>query len=622
MSRLRLKAFVATLLVLLGSLFFAPAAMAASCSIATSQGSTGPSGWQTYCWIDLSTYNDTTARSGSGQNMSLTLQDGTVVSFNLKVTSSSALNTTAAPSWTGAAIGNTAFLGILGEPVLYQTGDGTTATVTMSNIVLTPPPGATGGTQYMIVAADGESTNETETLKFVTNGGNWTLLDQVGPTSGSTYPTQSGTGTKTFTETGVAGTVGAYIVGSATPTTVTTTLTGGGLEGAMFAVRYASIRLNTQISVGRINAADQFAFSINSTTLGTALAAGATSGTGLGPFTAAALSTASAVPVTLVQSMAAGSVNTISHYRSSLTCTNGVSSATPLPSGVITSSYSFGPLAYGDVVQCTYTEIAFPHLTLKKALAASGRQFTNDQFVMNISQGATVVATTTTTGTGATITNGSTAQTQVTAGTVYTLDETGDPTTEIDQYTSVMACTNTNGGSATTLPTSAGGTITPALGDIVTCTITNTKRATNAQLTITKTGVLVSDPVNGTVNPKYIPGAIVRYTFTVTNTGTSTVTNNSVWLIDALPNQLLVGTAASPIFTQGSPTSALTFTASTDIKYSNAATAPTSFAACTYTPVAPYDPAVNFVCLNPKGTMAKSTGTPPGFTLSIQAQVQ
>jgi len=618
---LRLKEFAATLLVVLGSLFFAPAAMAASCSIATSQGTTGPSSWQTYCWIDFSTYNDTTARSGSGQNMSLTLQDGTIVSFNLKVTSATALAATAAPSWSGAAIGNTAFLGITGSPVLYTTAAGT-ATMVMSNIVLTPPPGATGGTQYMIVAADGESTNDGESLTFVTNGGNWTQLDVAGPTSGSIYPTASGAGTKTFSETGVTGTVGAYIVGSATPTTVTTTLVAGGLEGAMFAVRYASIRLNTVISVARLNAADQFAFTINSTTTGTALAAGASSGTGLGPYTAAALATASAVPVTLNQTMASGSVSTISHYRSSLTCTNGVSSSTPLPSGVITSSYSFGPLAYGDVVQCTYTEAVYPHLTLKKALAASGRQFTTDQFTMNIDQGATNIATTTTTGTGATVTNGTTAQTQVTIGTVYKFSEVGAGGTVLSQYTANMACTNANGGSATVLPTAPGGTITPAIGDIVTCTITNTKVAANAQLTISKTGVLVSDPVNGTVNPKYIPGAIVRYTFTVTNTGPSTVTNNSVWLIDTLPNQLLVGTSASPIFTQGSPTSNLTFTAATDIKYSNAATAPTSFAACTYAPVSAYDPAVNFVCLNPKGTMAASGGTPPGFTLSIQAQVQ
>jgi len=620
MTSTRLRQFAATLLVVLGSLFLAPAAMAASCSIATSQGSTGPTGWQTYCWIDFSTYNDTTARSGSGQNMSLTLQDGTIVSFNLKVTSGSALAATGAPSWSGAAIGNTAFLGITGSPVLYQSAAGT-ATMVMSNIVLTPPPGATGGTQYMIVAADGESTNDSESLTFVTNGGNWAQLDVAGPTTGSTYPVASGAGTKTFTETGVAGTVGAYIVGTATPTTVTTTMVAGGLEGAMFAVRYASIRLTTVISVARLNTADQFAFSINSTTTGTALAAGTTSGTGLGPFTAAALSTASAVPVTLVQAMTGASVSTISHYRSSLTCTNGVSSATPLPSAVITSSYSFGPLAYGDIVQCTYTEAVYPHLTLRKLLGST-RQFTTDQFTMNINQGATNIVTTTTTGTGSTVTNGTTAQTQVTAGTVYTFAEVGAGGTALAQYTANMACTNTNAGSSTTLPTVPGGTITPAIGDVVTCTITNTKVAANAQLTISKTGTLVSDPVNGATNPKYIPGAIVRYTFTVTNTGPSSVTNNSVWLIDTLPNQLLVGTSSSPIFTQGTPTSGLTFTVGTDIKYSNAATAPTSFANCTYTPVSAYDPAVNFVCLNPKGTMAGSTGTPPNFTLSIQAQVQ
>jgi uncharacterized repeat protein (TIGR01451 family) len=621
MTSKRLKEFAATLLVVLAWLFFAPAAMAASCSIATSQGSTGPSSWQTYCWIDFSTYNDTTARSGSGQNMSLTLQDGTVVSFNLKVTSASALAATAAPSWSGAAIGNTAFLGITGSPVLYTTAAGT-ATMVMSNIVLTPPPGATGGTQYMIVAADGESTNDNESLTFVTNGGNWAQLDVAGPTSGSTYPTASGTGTKTFTETGVAGTVGAYIVGSATPTTVTTTMVPGGLEGAMFAVRYASIRLNTVISVGRLNAADQFAFTINSTTTGTALAAGATSGAGLGPFTAAALSTASAVPVTLIQSMTGGSVSAITHYRSSLTCTNSVSSSTPLPSAVITSSYSFGPLAYGDVVQCTYTEAVYPHLTLKKALAASGRQFSTDQFELDIDQGATNVATITTTGTGATVTNGTTAQTQVTAGTAYTLYEDTAGTTVLSQYTATMACTNTNGASSTTLPSTPGGTITPAIGDVVTCTITNTKKAANAQLTILKSSTLVSDPVNGATNPKFIPGAIVRYTFTVANTGPSTVTNNSVWLIDTLPTQLRVGTSSSPIFTQGTPTSGLTFTVGTDIKYSSSATAPTTFAGCTYSPVSAYDAAVKFVCLNPKGTMAGSTGTPPSFTLSIQAQVQ
>ena len=184
-----------------------------------------------------------------------------------------------------------------------------------------------------------------------------------------------------------------------------------------------------------------------------------------------------------------------------------------------------------------------------------------------------------------------------------------------------MACTNAFTSSATTLPTTPGGTITPQLGDVVTCTITNTKVASNALLSVSKLATPVSDPVNGASNPKLIPGAVINYSFVVANTGATAVDSNTVWLIDALPVQLRVGTAASPVFTQGSPSSGLTFTAGTDIRYSNAAAAPTSFAACTYAPTAAYDAAVKFVCLNPKGAMTGSTGTPPSFTLSIQAQL-
>ena len=604
---------------IIGLFASAAPAQAANCGVATSQGSTGPTDWQSYCWIDFSTYNDAAARSAGGQSISLTLQDGTIISFKLNV-GGAGLTAIGSPSWTGAAVGNTAFLGIAGKPVFYQTAAGTT-TVSFSNITLTPPTGGTT-TAYMFVAADAESSNNGESLTFQTNGQPWTLLDQVGPISGSTYPTTSGTGTNTFTETGVAGTVGAYIVGSSTPTTLTTTLVGGGLQGAMFAVRFASIRLTSQITGARAQATDQFTFNINATANGTTLATGMSSGPGLGPFTAASLSSAAALPLTLTQQMAAGSTDTIAHYQTSLTCTNSTSgSSTPLPSNVLTTSYSFGSLTFGDAVLCTYTETPFPHLTLQKALAASGRQFATDQFVMNIDQGATTVATTTTTGAGATVTTGVTPQYQATAATAYKLYETGAGATILAQYSAGMACTNAYAGSTTTLPTTSGGTITPKLGDVVTCTITNTKVAANALLSVSKLATPLSDPVNGTTNPKLIPGAVITYSFVVANTGATPVDINTVWLIDALPNQLRVGTAATPVFTQGSPSSGLTFTAGTDIKYSNSATAPASFAACTYSPVSAYDAAVRFVCLNPKGAMLGSTGTPPSFTLSIQAQL-
>ena len=613
-----LKKLFAALAALFAALCAASPAMAANCYYATAQGSTGPADWQTYCWLDFTGYSETTARSASGQNFSFTLSDGTVMSFNLKV-SGAAMTAATSPSWSGSAVGNTAFLGIAGRPIMYQTGAGTT-TIAISSIALTPPAAGTISA-YMFVAADGESSNEGESLQFQTNGGNWQELDRAGPISGSTYPTTSGTGTNSFTETGAAGTVGAYIMGSTSPTSVTTTLVGGGLQGAMFAVRFASIRLNTQISGARANPADQFTFSVNTTGTGSMLATGTSSGTGLGPFTSAALSSSAAIPLTLNQTMAAGSVNSLSHYRSVLTCTNtATGSSTPLPTNVVTTAYNFGSLQFGDAVQCTFTETPYPHLTLTKALAASGRQFSGDQFTLTIAQGATVVGTTTTTGSGATVSNGSTPQVQLSAGTAYNLSEAAAGTTTLGQYTATMSCTNA-ATSSTVLPTAAGGSVTPQMGDVIACVITNAKRGSNATLAVAKSSTLVSDPVNGTTNPKAIPGAVVRYSFTVQNSGPTATDSNSVFIVDSLPAQISVGTAASPAFTQGSPTSALTFSAASDIRYSNAATAPASFAACTYSPVAAYDPAVRYVCLRPQGSMAGSSGTPTSFTLSIEGRI-
>ncbi len=605
--------------VMAGGILSNPA-QAQNCQYATSQGPTGPANWQTYCWLDLTNYNNTAARSTSGQNMSYTLPDGTVMTFTLRV-SGAAAGAAVSPSWTGAAVGNTAFLGIGGRPIFYQTASGTT-TVTFSNIVLTPPSGSQAITSYMFVVGDGESSNGGESIQITTNGGAWQLLDLVGPVSGSTYPTVSGVNTSTATVTGVGGTVGAHIFGSSTPTSVTATMVGSGLQGMMFAVRFASIRLTQQITATRIDAADQFTFDIGAASNGAVLASGTTSGTGLGPFAAAALSSSSALPLRLVQNMASGSVSAQGQYRTLLTCTNAVSSSTILPTNVETVNFNLGALQFGDNVSCVFTSVPRPHLQLSKALATSGRRFATDQFIMRIDQGSTVVATTTTTGTGATVTTGSTALTQVTPGTAYTLYELGAGATALDQYTATMSCTNAWSGSTTPLPTTATATITPQFGDIIRCTITNTRRGNNATLSVTKSSTLLSDPVNGTTVPFHIPGALVRYSLLVQNSGNLPVDNNSVLVIDALPANLRVGTAAAPTFTQGSPTSNLTFNAANDVRYSNAATQPTSFAACTYTPMAAYDPAVRFICINPKGSMAASTGTPRSFTVSFTAQIR
>jgi uncharacterized repeat protein (TIGR01451 family) len=50
---------------------------------------------------------------------------------------------------------------------------------------------------------------------------------------------------------------------------------------------------------------------------------------------------------------------------------------------------------------------------------------------------------------------------------------------------------------------------------------------------LTKTSVVISDPINGTTNPKAIPGAVVEYTIRLVNTGSASATN--VTVTDTLP---------------------------------------------------------------------------------------
>jgi hypothetical protein len=641
-----IRVSLAILACLVAGLLASPA-KAATCSSATGQGVSGPASWQTYCWIDMTSYSDATARSVAGQNFSITLSDGAVLTFNLKVTATTAtsaqtaLRSSIAPTWTGAAFGNSSFTGIAGKPVLYTSASGTTTTFTISSIVITPAPGVPAVTAYAFVAADGESTaailsggtvTAAEQVKFVTDGGGWELLDSVAATSGPNMPTQTGLGTTTFTSTGNAGDpVGAYVVGSTSPSTVTTTLQPiGGLQGALFAVRFASLRLNKQIAGGgRVNAADQFKFDVTASGSSSVLASGTSTGATNGPFTAAAVSLASGIPLTLAESMAPGSVSVMSQYQSKLTCVNSTLGATtPLPTNVTTTSYNFGTLQFGDSIQCTYTNTPYPHLRLTKALGAGGRQADTDQFTMNIKQavGASTVATTTTTGTGTTVDSASTPAVQVNSGTVYQFSEEAAGTTSLLQYDATMACGNSFSASTTVLPTAAGGSVTPQLGDVIFCTITNTKISPGV-MTLVKSSSIISDPISGTSNPKAIPGAIVAYSLLASYSGTTRTTSNTVFLIDRVPSQIAVGTSSAFAFIQGTPSSTLTYAATTDLKFSNQATAPADYAACSaaphnYTPTTAYDPNVMFICLNPKGRMAASTGTPTSFTITFQAQVK
>jgi hypothetical protein len=606
LARLLLCALFAILLVT------APA-RANVCSTATTQG-TAPADWQTYCWLDFTGYNDATAKSASGQNFSFTLSDGSTLTMNVKASSpnATAFVATPAPSWTGAAVGNSAFIGIPGRPIIYTAAAGV-STVTFSNIQILQPSGGTASI-YMFVAADAESTDNAEALSFQTNAGNWQELSAVPPISGSQMPPRTGAGTQTFSESGggLAGNVGGYIVGSQTATTVTSTFTAGGLQGAMYAVRFASLRLNKQIVSSRINAADQFTYVVTSNVNGATLTSGTTTGTGNGPFNSATVSLASGVGLTLSETMAAGSVSPMTSYVSRLTCTNAVGTTTV---NQLTASYNYGALAFGDAIDCTFTNTPLPRLTLVKALGGT-RVFTGDQFAMTVRQGATTVASTITTGTGATIANGTTPQFLGAAGTTYSFNEAASGTTNLTYYTSGMACTNAYVPTTPTpLPNTVGGSVTPQLGDNITCTITNNPKPNVANLTMTKTATLISDPVNGTTNPKYIPGAIVEYAITVTNAGTGPVDVSTVVINDPIAATLSTFTGAAAVtFTDGSPATGLSFAYPANVTFTRSAAANPDGAG--------YESVVTNVRIAPTGILPAATAAgQPSFTVKFRCRV-
>jgi uncharacterized repeat protein (TIGR01451 family) len=151
-------------------------------------------------------------------------------------------------------------------------------------------------------------------------------------------------------------------------------------------------------------------------------------------------------------------------------------------------------------------------------------------------------------------------------------------------------------------------------------------------LTMVKSSSVVSDPRNGSTNPKAIPGATVRYTVSVSNSTAGTADSNV--FTDAVPTnmKLFVGDAAGAgsgpvVFTNGATSSTLTYSyvslASTTDSLSFSKDGGITY---TYTPVpdvSGYDSAVTHVRVSPSGSFAGKTGAgSPSLTFQMLMQVK
>ncbi len=127
----------------------------------------------------------------------------------------------------------------------------------------------------------------------------------------------------------------------------------------------------------------------------------------------------------------------------------------------------------------------------------------------------------------------------------------------------------------------------------------------------------------------YVPSSDVIYSIITTNIGTASTDPNSVFVVDTLPPAIEFyngdmdgGGPETSSVAFGQTSSALTFSTSTDVRFSNSVQAPSSFAACSYSPAPGYDSAVRHICLNPKGAMAAGGMPMSNFVIKFRARIK
>ena len=154
------------------------------------------------------------------------------------------------------------------------------------------------------------------------------------------------------------------------------------------------------------------------------------------------------------------------------------------------------------------------------------------------------------------------------------------------------------------------------------------------EITLQKTSTTLSDPINGTNNPKSIPGALSEYTLTATNEGLGNADTDSIIISDAVPSNTslyiedISGAGTGPIeFLDGLPSSGLSYSFSSlastsdSLSFSN-----NGGSTYSYVPVADamgLDSNVTHVRVATQGTFQASDGSSsPNFSFKFRVQIE
>ncbi|MBD5605852.1 MAG: hypothetical protein IAI48_12310 [Candidatus Eremiobacteraeota bacterium] len=505
------------------------AAEAASCSVATGIAA------HVLCWLDLTTYTPT---PGAATALSFSLPDGSTLSATFTNTSTTVTPTIAAfPTYSGSALGQTAYTGVTGKPAVY--GGGVVPTK-LSGIKVVDADGTTLASTT-IAAADaetldtGDGTSTTAYLDWTTAGTNWSQLQIMNSlASGTTTPICTLSGLNTQTASCVPSSGGnnaAYILSTTvTPSqAVTLASKSTALQGYAFAAELSTLALAKKVN-SRLNAGDQFTVTLKrgATTLATATTSG----------TATTATTASVVTMptdTYTMSETAAGTTALGYYASTYACVNAnTSSTTTLPSGSGTS-FTISPAA-DDQITCTFTNTA---LTLTNVPVNATKDvtegasvtdvftLTNTSAVAGTFGGTSAPTVTTTTGTSITPTgytfNG-TAYTSVTA--LYAAVQAAGP------YASGASITI---GITYTEPTTVGTVVDVVVAADITSGTGTSALASATEVDTSVVNAAVSLVKSGTTATS--PGGLIGYTIVASS---SSGTENGAIVSDPVPAGLTI----------------------------------------------------------------------------------
>ncbi|UBH05347.1 hypothetical protein K8P10_000858 [Leucobacter sp. Psy1] len=187
--------------------------------------------------------------SSGGQTMSVSLPGGSTLSFTLRA-SGGPVEAASFPTYGSAYLGNGSYTGVAGQPAMYQSREGTTTDLELSDIVLTTPTGETS-TAFSLVGADAETTDEGESIRWNSSNTIYSLTgDTTDPGIGNACSSGfTGVGTREVTCTADTSNTksGTPILASHAPETFSQRMIGTGRQAVGFGVLLSQIELNKEV---------------------------------------------------------------------------------------------------------------------------------------------------------------------------------------------------------------------------------------------------------------------------------------------------------------------------------------------------------------------------------------